>query len=158
MYTTSSVLLALLPIASAHFALNFPAARSDDDTNQATFPCGGHDTVGERTAVSLESIPLSMELGHSENYLSVLLAIGNEPGEAFNVELWPTILEQGPGDFCWESIPLPANLSIEEGTNATIQVITNGHDGTGLYNVSFPLPPNIPQAPYLPSSPRKATP
>ena len=139
MPSATSFLLTLLPLASAHFTLNFPAARDNDDTNQATFPCGGHDDVGERTSVSLDSIPLSMELGHSENYISVFLAIGNEPGDSFNVTLWPTVLEQGPGDFCWQSIPIPDNLTIEEGTNATVQVITNGHDGTGLYNVSYPL-------------------
>lgn len=138
MASTTAILLGLLPIASAHFALNFPAARGDDDTNQATFPCGGYPDVAERTPVSLSSIPLSMELGHTENYVSVFLAIGNEPGESFNVTLWPTVLEQGPGDFCWQSIPIPENLTIEEGTNATVQVITNGHDGSGLYNVSLP--------------------
>lgn len=146
MLSATSVLLTLLPLASAHFALNFPAARDDDDTNQGTFPCGGHDVVGQRTSVSLDSISLSMELGHSENYVSVFLAIGNEPGDSFNVTLWPTAHEQGPGDFCWQSIPIPENLTIEEGTNATIQLITNAHDGGGLYNVSFPLhplPPSI---------------
>ena len=137
MSPTTSVLLTLLPLASAHFHLHFPAARGDDDTNQATFPCGGYDEVVERTSVSLDSIPLSMELGHTENFVSVFLAIGNEPGENFNVTLWPTVSEQGPGDFCWQSLPIPANLTIEEGTNATVQVITNGHDGSGLYNVSF---------------------
>jgi hypothetical protein len=135
--TRSSLILTLLPIASAHFTLNFPAARGSDDTDQATFPCGGYPEAGTtRTSVSLNSIPLSMELGHSENLVSVFLAIGNSPGEAFNVELQPTIDEMGPGNFCWEGVAVPAGLNITEGTNATVQIVTNGHDGSGLYNVS----------------------
>jgi nascent polypeptide-associated complex subunit beta len=136
MRTAISAVLTILPIVSAHFVLKFPAARSDDDAQQATFPCGGHDVVGTRTPVPLNSLGLNMELGHTENTISVFLAIGNEPGDAFNTVLWPTVSEMGPGDFCWESIAVPGNLSIEAGTNATIQVITNAHDGGGLYNVS----------------------
>jgi hypothetical protein len=130
-------LLALPLLASAHFELQFPGARSDDDTEQASFPCGGHGQTQNRTAVSLTSIPISMELGHTENIISVFLAVGNEVGSSFNIELQPTIQEFGPGEFCFPSVPIPADLNITEGTNATLQVVTNAHSGGGLYNVSL---------------------
>ncbi len=128
----------LLTLTSAHFALNFPPSRGTDDEVQATFPCGGHAQTQNRTAVSLTSIPISLELGHTENLITVALAIGNDVGDSFNTILLPTIQEYGPGDFCWASVAVPANLNILDGTNATVQVITNSHDGSGLYNV-WPL-------------------
>lgn len=78
-----------------------------------------------------------MDLGHTENILSVFLAIGNDVGSSFNYELRPTIQEFGPGVFCFPGVPVPADLGISEGTNATIQVMTNAHSGGGLYNVSL---------------------
>lgn len=133
----TSTLLSLLPVfASAHFHLHFPSPRGDDDTNQATWPCGGYDTpAGNRTPVSLTSLPVAMELGHTTNFISVILALGNS-GDNFTYELWPTVDEEGPGEWCWSGIPIPAELGIEEGTNATVQVITDGHATGGLYNVS----------------------
>ena len=80
-----------------------------------------------------------MELGHTENLISVFLAIGNEVGSSFNYEILPTVQEFGPGEFCWASVPLPSTLNITDGTNATVQIITNAHSGGGLYNVRFPL-------------------
>merc|ERR1712093_126596 len=41
----------------------------------------------------------------------------------------PVVLDLG-----LPSIPVPADLNITDGTNASIQVITNSHDGSGLYN------------------------
>ena len=134
-----AALLTLPLLASAHFHLHFPAPRGDDDTNQATFPCGGYTQTQNRTAVSLASIPMSMELGHTENIISVFLAVGDQVGNSFNYELQPSIQEFGPGDFCWSGVAVPSTLNITDGTNATIQIITNAHSGGGLYNVRHRL-------------------
>ncbi|EXJ92410.1 hypothetical protein A1O3_00961 [Capronia epimyces CBS 606.96] len=129
-----SVLLALPLLSSAHFALDFPPPRSSDDENQASFPCGGYGQTQNRTLVSPTSIPVAMNLGHTENLVQILLAIGNDVGSSFNYEILPTIHEFGPGDFCLAAVPVPADLNITDGTNATLQVITNAHSGGGLYN------------------------
>ncbi|KIW15372.1 hypothetical protein PV08_05418 [Exophiala spinifera] len=131
----SLLLLSCLPaLTLAHFELNFPPSRGTDDENQATFPCGGYSQTQNRTRVSLTEVPVSVKLGHTENLFQVTLAIGDDVGSSFNYDLLPTIQEFGPGDFCLSSIPVPADLNITDGTNATIQVITNSHDGSGLYN------------------------
>ncbi|KAK5046591.1 hypothetical protein LTR84_007352 [Exophiala bonariae] len=135
MVPQSLLALVALPIlVSAHFELSFPAPRGDDDENQATFPCGGYAQTQNRTAVSLTSLAVAVELGHTENLFQIALAIGNDVGDSFNTILLPTIQEFGPGDFCLAAIPIPADLNITDGTNGTIQVITNSHDGSGLYN------------------------
>jgi nascent polypeptide-associated complex subunit beta len=132
-------LLTLPLLVSAHFELLFPTPRGDDDAEQATFPCGGYEQTQNRTPVALTSIPLSMNLGHTESIISVFLAIGNEVGSSFNYELQPSIQEFGPGEFCWAGVPVPSTLNITEGTNATVQVMTNAHSGGGLYNVGSNL-------------------
>lgn len=138
MIPRSFLALAALPLlASAHFELSFPAPRGDDDENQATFPCGGYAQTQNRTPVSLTSLAVAVELGHTESLFQIVLALGNDVGDSFNTVLLPTIQEYGPGDFCLAAIPIPADLNITDGTNGTIQVITNSHDGSGLYNVSF---------------------
>lgn len=135
--------ITLLPLlCSAHFHLIFPPSRGGDDEQQATFPCGGYPQTQKRTSVSLDSIPIALELGHTENLVMVALAIGNNVGGSFNNILQPTIQEYGPGDFCWAGIPVSSNLNITDGTNATVQVITNSHDGSGLYNASWATPLN----------------
>lgn len=130
-------LLALPLLASAHFELQFPAPRGDDDEKQATFPCGGYEQTQNRTPVSLSSVAVSVKLGHTDSLFQVVLAVGNDVGSDFHTVLLPTIHEFGPGEFCLASLPIPADLNITEGTNGTIQVITNSHDGSGLYNVSL---------------------
>merc|ERR1711939_447058 len=134
MLSRSLLLLSLPLLISAHFELTFPPSRGTDDKNQASFPCGGYSQSQNRTLVPLTSIPVVLDLGHTENLIQITLAIGNEVGSSFNYELLPTIHEMGPGDFCLPSIPVPADLNITDGTNASIQVITNSHDGSGLYN------------------------
>lgn len=128
-------LLALPLLSSAHFHLHFPASRGDDDTNQATWPCGGYTQTQNRTNVSLTGFPVSVELGHTESLFQVILAIGTEAGDNFDTVILPTIQEFGPGDFCLPNVIIPADLNITDGTNASIQVITNAHSGGGLYNV-----------------------
>ena len=139
----SEMLSRLLPLsvlavlATAHFQLLFPPSRGMSDEGQAISPCGGYAQTQNRTSVPLNSIPVSLELGHTENLITVALAIGNDVGSSFNTIVRPTIQEYGPGDFCWAEggIVLPNSLTVTDGTNATVQVITNSHDGGGLYNV-----------------------
>ncbi|KAH7336142.1 expression library immunization antigen 1 [Rhexocercosporidium sp. MPI-PUGE-AT-0058] len=102
MRSTSSILAlaALLSLTTAHFNLNYPAARA-------------------------------LTMGHIDANVAVFLAMGNEPGSAFNTVLRPTFKEQGLGAFCMTGLEIPEGM---DGMNATIQVVTNGDPEGGLYN------------------------
>jgi hypothetical protein len=51
MLSTFTALAAFSSLVSAHFNLNYPAARGFDEDKLTTFPCGGQDTVSTtRTA------------------------------------------------------------------------------------------------------------
>ncbi len=125
----------LLPLALAHFDLNFPEAREADHEKQGQFPCSGSNTPSaQRTDWSLNGDRVEVKLGHARSALQVLLALGNDPGENFNITLLPTIMEEGMGTLCLRDLRVPEGVNVTDGTNATLQVVTDGK--TGLYNVS----------------------
>jgi hypothetical protein len=128
---------ALFP-AHAHFNLNYPKARGFNDDDLGNGPCGGFDTPSNRTPVSTTSLALDLEMGHDQSAVQVLLGLGDDPGDNFNITLLPTFRQEGLGEFCLKEIPLPSNLGIEDGMNATLQVVTNGDPSGGLYNVGPP--------------------
>jgi hypothetical protein len=129
---------ALLPLASAHFKLIYPAARGFDEDLLVQFPCGGQNTVSSnRTQFPITGAPIQLLMGHTEANVQVLMALGNDPGINYDITLVPTFQEQGPENFCMGAgaIQFPAGLNITDGMNATIQVVTNGDPNGGLYNV-----------------------
>jgi len=139
----TALLAALLPLASAHFSLNYPSDRGDNGETQSDAPCGGLNTPSStRTSWPIAGGQLSFEAGHDEANTAVYLALGNNPKkEDFTITVVDTFNQIGLGTFCWNTLELPRNLSITDGQNATLQVVQQGHDGGGLYNVFIPPPP-----------------
>jgi hypothetical protein len=128
--------LLLLPLVAAHFNLDYPKARGFDEDLLVKFPCGGQNEVSKtRTDWPLKGkAPIQLTMGHDQALVQVLLAVGNDPGDNFNVVLVPTFQEMGLNQFCLGDVQLPDNLNLKEGTNATVQVVTNGDPNGGLYN------------------------
>ena len=53
-----------------------------------------------------------------------------------------------PGTFCFPQVPLPTNLTVSVGDNATIQVIETAVHGAALYNcvdITFAEPEDVPE-------------
>ncbi|KUJ23525.1 uncharacterized protein LY89DRAFT_713960 [Mollisia scopiformis] len=133
--STSTALVAFASLANAHFNLDYPAARGFDEDVLGTFPCGGQDTVSSnRTSWPLSGGSIALTMGHIDANVEVLIAVGSDPGSAFNTIIRPTFTEQGLGAFCMTGFTLPSSLNISDGTEATIQVVTNGDPDRGLYN------------------------
>ncbi|KAL1965206.1 hypothetical protein VTN77DRAFT_5960 [Rasamsonia byssochlamydoides] len=127
-----------LSLATAHFTLNYPTSRGFDEDTLPTFPCGAEPQSSNRTVLSLTegSLPVSITLHHTQTAVTILLGLGNDVGSNFNITLTPTFGVTGLGDFCLPHVPLdPKTLGtvLTDGTNATLQVQTNGDTGGGLY-------------------------
>ncbi|KAL1613334.1 hypothetical protein SLS54_010711, partial [Diplodia seriata] len=127
-HTTLLSVASFSALAAAHFTLEWPIARGFDDDKEPNFPCGGFDSVSSnRTSFPLTGpAPIQLKMGHTEANVQVLLAVGNDPGSAFSVELRPTFRERGPESFCIGGVEIPAGANLTAGMNATIQVVTNG--------------------------------
>lgn len=136
MRTISSIAV-LASVASAHFTLDWPVARGFLEDKMSSFPCGGFDTpASNRTVISLtdDSLPVDITFHHTQTAISYLLALGNDPGSSFNITLGPTLAATGLGEFCLPGIPL-SSLNLTNGQNATLQVVTDGEQGGGLFAV-----------------------
>jgi hypothetical protein len=134
MLSQLSLPLALLSLlASAHFNLEFPAPRSTEESSPQG-PCGGLPVSTTRTSVNINSFPVALEMGHDRSVVQMLLALGNNPGNNFNITLEQTFQQQGEGSFCLPDVVVPSG-AVEAGTNGTLQVITDGEGGGGLYMV-----------------------
>lgn len=131
--------LAMASVATAHFTLNWPVNRGFDEDTMPNFPCGGFDKPSpNRTVISLDAdtLPVDVTFHHSQTVISYLLALGTDPGSNFNITLGPTIATQGLGEYCLPNIAL-SSLNLTDGQNATLQVMTNGDTGGGLFAVSL---------------------
>lgn len=130
-----TTLSTLLPLTLAHFQLDYPIVRGYNEDTLGTFPCGGQNSVSSnRTSWPLAGGPVQLNMEHQLTNIQVLLALGNDPGSAFNHVLDPTFTIQGIGKFCLSNVTLPSGLNITSGMNGTIQVVANNEDGGGLYN------------------------
>jgi len=125
--------LSLLPVSLAHFTLNWPESRGSDESTAENFPCGGYSDVGERTDFPINGGPLQLEMGHDQTNVAVYMAIGSDPGTAFNIVVRPQFVVTGLGPFCIGELNVPMSANVSDGTQATIQVVSNAHGGGGLY-------------------------
>jgi nascent polypeptide-associated complex subunit beta len=136
MFASTFALLSLVQFSSAHFLLTWPPARGFDDDKAVNFPCGGFDSVSSnRTEWPISGGPVQLDMHHTQTNVEVLLAIGNDPGNNYNIVLRPTMAQEGLGNFCVGDLSIPSGLNISSGTNATIQVVSNGDPSGGLYQV-----------------------
>lgn len=85
--------------------------------------------------------------GHKTALLYVNLGLGTEPLNMSH-NMIPVFSISGPsndmypGSICLLQVPLPTNVSVNVGDNATIQVVEIAQHGAALYSVSgCPLPP-----------------
>jgi hypothetical protein len=129
-------LLALTGVASAHFQMLYPSPRTTDDETEPTGPCGGQKVSNNRTTISTNDFPVALQMGHDQTVIQMLLALGNDPGDNFNITLEKTFQQQGEGNFCLPHVMIPAGVTIADGSNGTLQVVTDGEGGGGLYVVS----------------------
>jgi hypothetical protein len=129
--------LALLPLATAHFRLDWPTNRGFDPAKAGDFPCGGfNDMKTPRTQFPLNGAPIQLNMEHTQTNIAVYMAVGNSASDlSFSTVLRPQMSQEGLGDFCMGKLSIPSGMNITAGTNATIQVVTNGHSGGGLYQV-----------------------
>lgn len=77
-------------------------------------------------------------MGHDQAAFQVLLGLGNDPGENYNITLIPTLRQMGLGKFCLPDVSLDEDaigVKVKEGMNGTVQVVTSGDPDGGLYQV-----------------------
>lgn len=105
---------------------------------------GGMPTSTNRTNWPVQGGAISLQpgwfQGHKTAFIYLNLGLGTVPPNMSHVMLPPFQIvgptnNPYPGTFCLPQVPLPANISVNVGDNATIQVVMAAQHGAALYNV-----------------------
>ncbi|CAG8955771.1 hypothetical protein HYFRA_00011640 [Hymenoscyphus fraxineus] len=143
-------------VVEAHTVLTYPGWRGDNLVTNATwpygmqwiYPCGGHYTTTNRTKWPITGGAISLQpgwfQGHGTAFFYMNMGFGTDgpdngpPNMSF--PMVPVFQIVGPsknpypGSFCLPQVPLPANVTVKPGDNATIQVVETALHGAALYS------------------------
>ncbi|EXJ62283.1 hypothetical protein A1O7_02716 [Cladophialophora yegresii CBS 114405] len=124
---------------------------------QWMYPCGGMPLSTNRTKWPVKGGAVAFQpgwfQGHGSAFIYINLGLGTNPPNMSNVMLSGVQIigpskDPYPGSFCFPQVPLPANLTVNVGDNATIQVIETAVHGAALYNcvdITFAEPEDVPE-------------
>ncbi|EFQ25686.1 uncharacterized protein GLRG_00830 [Colletotrichum graminicola M1.001] len=139
---TLLVALGAANLASAHFGLVYPSWRADtlsevneEIYSQWTYPCAGVPYgQGNVTDWPLDGGSVTLDLHHDWTYVFINLGMeANGNITTYNITLTPELWNAtGSGTLCIEKLPLPEPA--QNGQRGSLQVVTVGDSGSGLYN------------------------
>ncbi|KAL2220102.1 hypothetical protein M432DRAFT_299768 [Thermoascus aurantiacus ATCC 26904] len=124
---------------------------------QWQYPCGGMPTSTNRTKWPVGGGAISIQpgwfQGHKTAFFYINLGLGTIPPNMSHPMLPPFQIvgptnNPYPGTFCLPQVPLPANITVNVGDHATIQVIETAVHGAALYNcvdIEFADPKDVPE-------------
>ncbi|KAF3026428.1 hypothetical protein E8E14_011367 [Neopestalotiopsis sp. 37M] len=115
---------------------------------QWQYPCGGLPVSQNRTPWPVDgggggggilAFQMGLQAGHAKALMYVNLGLGSLPANhslvmvpVFNIE-GPTNAEYHDG-VCLDRVPLPANVTVRPGDNATVQIVQAAKHGAALYS------------------------
>ncbi|KAI9488539.1 hypothetical protein BDB00DRAFT_847681 [Zychaea mexicana] len=128
---TAAALTALQGV-SAHYQLTYPESRGFDEAREPLAPCGGFDSVSNRSEFPLKGGFMQINSGHTDYTYEVKVVTDNANPSTDDFNSGTTVAKGSrpyPAEAC-----LPVDLSsvsnASAGTNATLQITYNGGDGT----------------------------
>ncbi|KAG0038429.1 hypothetical protein BGZ82_000253 [Podila clonocystis] len=127
----ASMMLLCSSAAMAHFTLDYPASRGFNDDNEPNAPCGGFDSVSNRTQFPISKGFLTIDSHHPTAQVKINVVYGNSPAAADFTAAAATpassVSVTHPGHSCLQ-FDLSSFKGAANGTNATIQIVYNGGD------------------------------
>ncbi|AEO54538.1 hypothetical protein MYCTH_2297204 [Thermothelomyces thermophilus ATCC 42464] len=176
MFSSTLLAVASAALASAHTVITYPGWRGDNLITNETFPygmqwmypCGGMPTTTNRTYWPTTGGAIAFQpgwfSGHATAFIYVNLGLGNMGPELapelagppnMSHPMLPPFQILGPsknpypGTVCLPQVPMPQNITVKPGDNATIQLIETAVHGAALYScvdITFAEPgdPRIP--------------
>ncbi|KAG0646105.1 hypothetical protein D0Z07_8168 [Hyphodiscus hymeniophilus] len=166
----SIIAITCATVVNAHSYILYPGQRGDNLILNATFPygmqwaypCGGIPTTTNRTKWPVTGGGISIQpgwfTGHATALMYINLGLGTDGPDGgppnMSFPMVPTFEIIGPsnnpypGSFCLPQVPLPANVTVNVGDLATIQVVETAVHGGALYNcvdIIFALQEEVPE-------------
>ncbi|EGY19664.1 hypothetical protein VD0002_g3967 [Verticillium dahliae] len=148
--------LVLVAAAAAHIVISYPGWRGNNlITNETfpygmqwTFPCGGTPLTQNRTYWPTTGGAVAFQPGWFQGHLTATVHInmgfgtGGPDGGPLNMSntmgvpfqiLGPS-KNPYPGTVCLPQLPMPNNVTVKAGDNATIQIVEHAMHGAALYS------------------------
>ncbi|RAL13213.1 copper acquisition factor BIM1-like domain-containing protein [Aspergillus homomorphus CBS 101889] len=110
---------------------------------QWLYPCGGMPTSTNRTKWPINGGAIALQpgwfQGHSTAFMYINLGLGTVP-QNMSLPMLPVFEITGPsnnpypGTICLPQVPLPADVTVKAGDNATIQIVEAAKHGAALYD------------------------
>lgn len=120
----------------AHYQIIYPGTRGFDEGKEPVAPCGGFDTVGSQRFRIPKSAFITISSGHTAYTYVINALYSSNPSAAdfsgTNVKQVTEGVRRFPEAAC---LPVNFGSEVQDGTNATLQLVYNGGDGL-LYQVS----------------------
>ncbi|KAL2260668.1 hypothetical protein VTK26DRAFT_5253 [Humicola hyalothermophila] len=176
MFSSTILVLTSAVLASAHIMITYPGWRGNNLITNTTFPygmqwvypCGGLEATTNRSYWSTKGGAVAFQpgwfSGHQTAFMYINMGFGTEgpegvpnggpPNMSFPVVPPFQILGPAktpyPGTVCLPQVPLPPDVTVKPGDNATIQVVELAVHGAALYScadITFVEPgdPRIPE-------------
>lgn len=108
-------------------------------------PGGGMPSTNNRTKWPVDGGAVSFQpgwfSGHKSALIYINLGLGTHPLNMSHpmvpvFQLTGPTNDAYPGTFCLPQVPLPPNITVNAGDNATIQIVETAAHGAALYSVS----------------------
>ncbi|RUS16109.1 hypothetical protein BC937DRAFT_91606 [Endogone sp. FLAS-F59071] len=120
-------------LVSAHYQLTYPAARGFVEDQEPTAPCGGFNSLQNRTEFPISGGFLEIYSEHVKATFQINLVFSSNPQDSDFTAADNSSVENtnvnNPGNICFP-LSLSGIAQAKNGTNATIQTIYNAGDGT----------------------------
>lgn len=148
--------ISLLSLVEAHTVITYPGWRGDNLITNDTFPygmqwmypCGGMPTTTNRTIWPTTGGAIAIQPGWFQGHATAFFYInmgfgtsgptGGPPNMSFPMvpvfQIVGPTKNPYPGAFCLPQVPLPANITVQPGDLATIQVVEAAVHGASLFS------------------------
>ncbi|RAK98845.1 copper acquisition factor BIM1-like domain-containing protein [Aspergillus ibericus CBS 121593] len=122
---------------------------------QWIYPCGGMPTSRNRTKWPVTGGAVALQpgwfRGHSTAFIYINIGWGTIPPNMSNpmvsvFEITGPTNDPYPGTICLPQVPLPANMTVSPGDNATIQIVEAAKHGAALFDcvdITFAEPEDV---------------
>ncbi|PYI01324.1 hypothetical protein BO78DRAFT_401354 [Aspergillus sclerotiicarbonarius CBS 121057] len=122
---------------------------------QWIYPCGGMPTSRNRTKWPVNGGAVALQpgwfRGHSTAFIYINIGWGTIPPNMSNpmvsvFEITGPTNDPYPGTICLPQVPLPANMTVSPGDNATIQIVEAAKHGAALFDcvdITFAEPEDV---------------
>ncbi|PWY96458.1 hypothetical protein BO94DRAFT_570768 [Aspergillus sclerotioniger CBS 115572] len=122
---------------------------------QWIYPCGGMPTSRNRTKWPVTGGAVALQpgwfQGHSTAFIYINIGWGTIPPNMSNpmvsvFEITGPTNNPYPGTICLPQVPLPANMTVSPGDNATIQIVEAAKHGAALFDcvdITFAEPEDV---------------